>query len=88
MGLRTDELTCSLPKDREEMEQTVRTWIFGNAAPNKTRAKREPAVQSSATTQPQAVPTPATADSVASSVSNMSIASPRECAICVKTGWC
>jgi len=67
------------------MEQKVRTWIFGNTAPNKVPAKAESPVPSSAVAQPQAVPTPTAADSVASSVSNLSIASPRKaCPGCIR----
>lgn len=81
-------LMCSLPKDRTQLEQEVQKWIFGDNTPSTTPAKDEPVVQSSALpAQPQSpptsaasqtVPTPTTADSVASSVSNLSISEPRE----------
>lgn len=72
-------LMRSLPKDREEMEQKVRKWIFGDKSPSSSSAGSAPPVSSrNAASTSQPVPVPSSASTVDSSMSNLSIASPRE----------
>ena len=71
-----------LPKDPVEMESAVRRWLFGDKAPTAAHASvaspMKPAASASARGIPIInLPDPST-DSLASDVSNLRIATPRE----------